>query len=60
MKLKSHKATLKRTKVTKTGKVLRVKAAKSHLLSHKANPTRTNLVLSNGDTARVKKLAPYR
>lgn len=60
MKLKTHKATIKRTKQTKTGKILRVKAAKSHFLTHKANPTKTNLVLSTGDASRVKKLAPYR
>ncbi len=59
MKLKSHKATLKRVKMTKTGKVLRVKAAKSHLLTHKANPTKAMLAVSPCDIKKVKKLAPY-
>jgi len=59
MKLKTHKATAKRTKITTTGKVLRVKSAKSHLLSHKANPTKTDLVVSQSDVRKVKRLTPY-
>lgn len=59
MKLKTHKATSKRVKITPAGKVLRVKTAKSHLLSHKANPTKIDLVLAVGDAKKVKKLLPY-
>jgi large subunit ribosomal protein L35 len=59
MKLKTHKATAKRIKVTKSGKVLRVKTAKSHLLTHKANPTKTDLTVSKNDTKKVKRLIPY-
>ena len=59
MKLKTHKATAKRVKITPAGKVLRVKTAKSHLLTHKANPTKTDLTLSTADTRKVKKLIPY-
>jgi len=59
MKLKTHKATAKRVKTSATGKLLRVKSAKSHLLTHKANPTKTDLVLSHSDVKRVKRLTPY-
>jgi len=59
MKLKTHKATVKRVKMTKGGKLVRVKAAKSHLLSHKSDPTKVLIELSGSDTARVKRLAPY-
>jgi len=59
MKLKTHKATAKRVKTSATGKLLRVKSAKSHLLSHKANPTKTDLVVSHADQKRVKRLTPY-
>lgn len=59
MKLKSHKATVKRVKATPAGKVLRVKAAKSHLLSQKADPTKTSLEVNRADLKKIKKLAPY-
>jgi large subunit ribosomal protein L35 len=59
MKLKTHKATAKRVKATPTGKLLRSKSPKSHLLTHKANPTKVDLELSKADTSRVKKLVPY-
>lgn len=59
MKLKTHKATSKRVKITPAGKILRVKTAKSHLLTHKANPTKTDLELSRSDSKKVKRLIPY-
>jgi len=59
MKLKTHKATVKRVKITPAGKVLRVKTAKSHLLTHKSNPTKTSLELSKGDARKVRKMIPY-
>lgn len=59
MKLKTHKATAKRIKASKSGKLLRVKAAKSHLLTHKANPPKMDIEISHADKAKVKKLAPY-
>jgi len=59
MKLKTHKATVKRVKRTPAGKLLRVKAAKSHLLSHKSDRTKISLTLSKADNGKVKKLAPY-
>jgi large subunit ribosomal protein L35 len=59
MKLKTHKATTKRVKITPAGKVLRVKTAKSHLLTHKSNPTKTDLEISRSDIKKVRKLIPY-
>jgi len=59
MKLKTHKATAKRVKVTPAGKLLRVKAAKSHLLTHKSNRVKISLELNRADRASVKKLCPY-
>lgn len=59
MKLKTHKATTKRLKVSATGKILRSKAAKSHLLTHKSERTKISLEISKSDIKKVKKLAPY-
>ena len=59
MKLKTHKATAKRVQRTGSGKLVRVKAAKSHLLTHKSDPTKTLIEISQADKTRVKKLAPY-
>jgi large subunit ribosomal protein L35 len=59
MKLKTHKATVKRVKKTPAGKLLRVKAAKSHLLTHKTERTKISLVISKADNNKIKKLAPY-
>jgi large subunit ribosomal protein L35 len=59
MKLRTHKATAKRVKRTPAGKLLRVKAAKSHLLSHKSDRTKISLTLSHADNSKIKKLAPY-
>lgn len=59
MKLKTHKATAKRVKITPAGKLLRAKAAKSHLLSHKSNRPKIDIEISSCDAKRVKKLAPY-
>lgn len=58
-KLKTHKATIKRVKVSANGKLMRVKAAKSHLLTHKSARTKVSLGLSRCDIKKAKKLAPY-
>lgn len=42
-KLKPHKGTLKRMKITKTGKVVRRKANKGHLMSGKTGKRRRGL-----------------
>ena len=58
-KLKTHKATVKRVKVTGSGKIMREKAAVSHLLTHKSDRKKNPVEISKSDKARVKKLAPY-
>lgn len=62
-KLKTHKSTAKRFKVTGTGKVMRTKGGKSHL--RRRTPKRTKakfsrmLEVSKSDAKRVTTLAPY-
>jgi large subunit ribosomal protein L35 len=62
-KLKTHKSTAKRFKVTGTGKVMRTKGGKSHL--RRRTPKRTKakftrmLEVSKSDAKRVMTLAPY-
>jgi len=63
-KLKTHKATAKRFRVTGSGKVVRTKGGKSHL--RRRTPKRTKAqfttmleVTNNSDAKRIKALAPY-
>lgn len=62
-KLKTHKSTAKRFKVTGTGKVLRTKGGKSHL--RRRTPKRTKakftrmLEIAPSEKKRVTTLAPY-
>ena len=63
-KLKTHKATAKRFKITGTGKVMRTKGGKSHFRRRrsqraKAALSKMVLVTHMADARRVKKLAPY-
>lgn len=62
-KLKTHKSTAKRFKVTATGKVMRTKGGKSHLRRRKSRRTKQQLdrmqPVSKVDVRRVKTLAPY-
>lgn len=62
-KLKTHKATAKRFKVTATGKVLRTKGGKSHLRRRTSTRTKHKLAkmvsVSSSDVKRIKTLAPY-
>lgn len=57
-KLKSSRAILKRFKITATGKVLRHKACRSHLLSKKTSSHKQKLrkivQLEQGDLIRLK------
>jgi len=62
-KIKTHKSTAKRFKVTGTGKLMRSKVGKSHLRRHKSRRVRRMfdeylLVESRGNRRRVRKLAP--
>ena len=63
-KIKTHKATSKRFRLTATGKLVRTKIGKGHL--RRNTPKRTKLLLDEmivvkdkGTTRHVKRLAPY-
>jgi large subunit ribosomal protein L35 len=63
-KLKTHKATAKRFRVTGSGKVVRTKGGQSHLRrrrSKRAKRQFTRMLEVNGSTIRktVRRLAPY-
>jgi len=62
-KLKTHRGTAKRFKLTGTGKVKRSKANKSHILTGKPakrmRRLRTATLVAKTDQANIKKLIPY-
>jgi large subunit ribosomal protein L35 len=63
-KLKTYKAAAKRFRVTKNGKIMRMKGGKSHLRRKKSKRVlyelRQNVeVTAKGDNRRIKRLAPY-
>lgn len=63
-KMKTHKSTAKRFKVTGTGRVVRTKGGKSHFRRRKSGRVRRSLdkmqeVSNTATSKRVKKLAPY-
>jgi large subunit ribosomal protein L35 len=63
-KLKTYKGAAKRFRVTKTGKILRMKGGKSHLRRKKSKRVLRELrknveVTSPGAKKRIKRLAPY-
>ncbi|MEW6567272.1 MAG: bL35 family ribosomal protein [Chloroflexota bacterium] len=63
-KLKTHKATSKRFRVTGTGKVVRTKGGKSHLRRRRSARTRRLLsemvpLQGKGIVKRVRRLAPH-
>ncbi|GLC27426.1 50S ribosomal protein L35 [Roseisolibacter agri] len=60
-KMKSHRGASKRFSVTGTGKVRRLKAFKSHILTKKSPKRKRNLrrattVATNGEAKRMKRL----
>lgn len=62
-KLKTHKATAKRFRVTGSGKIMRTKGHKSHLRRRKSKRAkrkfkRMHVVKGRKYTSRIKKLAP--
>ncbi len=64
LKLKTHKATSKRFRLTSTGKLVRTKGGKSHLRRRKSKRTKRLLdemlpVAGSGIRKRVHRLAPY-
>ncbi|MHB9034108.1 MAG: 50S ribosomal protein L35 [Anaerolineae bacterium] len=63
-KIKTHKATAKRFKLTGSGKLLRTKGEKRHLRRNKAKRVKRASyqgveVVTAGEVKRVKRLAPY-
>jgi large subunit ribosomal protein L35 len=62
-KIKTHKATAKRFRVTGTGILVRTKGGKSHLRRRSSTRTKQQWdkgqPVSKSDQKRVKKLAPY-
>ena len=62
-KIRTHKGTKKRFRVTSTGKVMRRKAFRSHLLEHKSSKRkrqyRTTHEVSKADRHTIIRLAPY-
>ncbi len=61
-KMKTHKGAAKRLKRTKSGKIKRFKAFKSHILTKKSSKRKRNLrkaaILTRGDQRRVQHLIP--
>ena len=62
-KIRTHKGTKKRFRVTATGKVMRRKAFRSHLLEHKSTKRKRQYRSQHGaspaDARTVVRLAPY-
>ena len=62
-KMKTHRASAKRFRITGTGKFKRAKAFKSHILTKKSTKTKRNLrktgYVSATQTKTMKKLLPY-
>jgi len=62
-KMKSHSGAAKRFKTTGTGRIKRNKANKQHILTKKRTKRKRHLrgseMVSDNDTARVRKLLPY-
>lgn len=55
-KLKTHKASIKRFKITGSGKILHLPAAGNHLLTNKGDRKNTYQNISKNDRKRVKRL----
>ena len=62
-KLKTHRGAAKRFKRTKSGKFMRSKAFKRHILSSKTTKRKRQLrgsvVVSEGDRGKLERMLPY-
>ena len=62
-KMKTHRSAAKRYKITASGKVLRQKAGKGHLLAHKSSARKNRLTgtveVFEGNLAMIAKVLPY-
>ena len=63
-KLKTHKGAAKRFRKTATGKIVRSKAFKQHILTSKTRSRkralRGTVVISDGDTKKIARMIPYK
>ena len=63
-KLKTHRGAAKRFNKTGTGKIVRSKAFKQHILTSKTSKRRRDLrgttIVDDTDVPRVKKMIPYK
>ena len=63
LKMKTHKSSAKRFKLSSSGKVIRSKAYKSHILTKKTAKRKRNLrkdtTVSSVETKTIKVLLPY-
>lgn len=64
VKVKTHKGTQKRIKITKSGKLKKRRAFRSHLLEKKSPKRKEKYTkefsVSEADASRMKKLLPYK
>ena len=62
-KIRTHKGTAKRFRITSTGKVMRRNAFRSHLLEHKSSKRhreyRKQHELAAADVKHITRIAPY-
>jgi large subunit ribosomal protein L35 len=58
-KIKTHKATVKRFKITKNNKVLRRKAGQDHFNSKESGNTKRNKRKDREVSKNIRKLIPY-
>lgn len=62
-KMKSHSASKKRFKLTATGKIIRTKMGKNHILTKKSTKRKRSLrkggLVHETQSATVKKMLPY-
>jgi large subunit ribosomal protein L35 len=62
-KMKTHKSSAKRFKVSSSGKIIRSKAYKSHILTKKTAKRKRNLrkdtTVSSAEVKKIKVLLPY-
>ncbi|MGI5919487.1 MAG: 50S ribosomal protein L35 [Christensenellales bacterium] len=63
-KIKTHRGAAKRFSLTKTGKVKRAKAFKSHILNKKTTKRKRNLrkatFISSAEAKNIRQLIPYK
>jgi large subunit ribosomal protein L35 len=63
-KIKTHRGAAKRFSLTKTGKVKRSKAFKSHILNKKTTKRKRNLrkatFISSAEAKNIRQLIPYK